>query len=70
MTTKVRPNDLCPCGSGKKYKKCCFTKVSRAPKAPLFKRRNKAVKTQQEIERLRPAMAMQVMEGKVIEGKA
>ena len=20
---KVRPNDLCPCGSGKKYKKCC-----------------------------------------------
>lgn len=21
--SKVRPNDLCPCGSGKKYKKCC-----------------------------------------------
>ncbi len=21
--TKVGPNDLCPCGSGKKYKKCC-----------------------------------------------
>ena len=21
--TKVRPNDPCPCGSGKKYKKCC-----------------------------------------------
>jgi len=20
---KVRPNDPCPCGSGKKYKKCC-----------------------------------------------
>lgn len=20
---KIRPNDLCPCGSGKKYKKCC-----------------------------------------------
>jgi len=20
---KVRPNDQCPCGSGKKYKKCC-----------------------------------------------
>ena len=20
---KVRRNDLCPCGSGKKYKKCC-----------------------------------------------
>ncbi|MDR0650713.1 MAG: SEC-C domain-containing protein [Candidatus Peribacteria bacterium] len=23
---KVRPNDLCPCGSGKKYKKCCGKK--------------------------------------------
>ena len=20
---KIGPNDLCPCGSGKKYKKCC-----------------------------------------------
>jgi uncharacterized protein YecA (UPF0149 family) len=20
---KVKPNDPCPCGSGKKYKKCC-----------------------------------------------
>jgi len=22
---RVAPNDLCPCGSGKKYKKCCGT---------------------------------------------
>ncbi len=22
-TKKVYPNDPCPCGSGKKYKKCC-----------------------------------------------
>ena len=22
--TKTKPNDKCPCGSGKKYKKCCF----------------------------------------------
>jgi hypothetical protein len=22
-TPKVGPNDPCPCGSGKKYKKCC-----------------------------------------------
>jgi preprotein translocase subunit SecA len=22
-TPKVKPNDVCPCGSGKKYKKCC-----------------------------------------------
>ena len=24
--TKVGPNDPCPCGSGKKYKKCCRDK--------------------------------------------
>lgn len=24
-TKKIRPNDLCPCGSGKKAKKCCGT---------------------------------------------
>ncbi len=23
---KVKPNDPCPCGSGKKYKKCCGRK--------------------------------------------
>lgn len=23
QTAKVGRNDLCPCGSGKKYKKCC-----------------------------------------------
>jgi len=25
--SKARPNDPCPCGSGKKYKKCCGVKV-------------------------------------------
>lgn len=25
--TKVKPNDPCPCGTGKKYKKCCKGKV-------------------------------------------
>lgn len=24
---KLRRNDKCPCGSGKKYKKCCLEKV-------------------------------------------
>lgn len=23
LSTKIKRNDLCPCGSGKKYKKCC-----------------------------------------------
>jgi hypothetical protein len=25
---KVKPNDSCPCGSGKKYKKCCANKMN------------------------------------------
>ena len=27
---KVGPNDPCPCGSGKKYKKCCMQKDKEA----------------------------------------
>ena len=27
---KVGPNDPCPCGSGKKYKKCCGSPANRA----------------------------------------
>jgi len=27
---KVGPNDPCPCGSGKKYKKCCMRKEKSA----------------------------------------
>jgi preprotein translocase subunit SecA len=26
QSMKVGPNDPCPCGSGKKYKKCCASK--------------------------------------------
>lgn len=25
-STRVKPNAMCPCGSGKKYKKCCRLK--------------------------------------------
>jgi hypothetical protein len=28
QSSKVGRNDPCPCGSGKKYKKCCFGKAS------------------------------------------
>ena len=27
ITEKIYPNDPCPCGSGKKYKKCCGKKI-------------------------------------------
>jgi uncharacterized protein YecA (UPF0149 family) len=26
INKKIGPNELCPCGSGKKYKKCCANK--------------------------------------------
>jgi tetratricopeptide (TPR) repeat protein len=35
---KVGRNDPCPCGSGKKYKKCCGREVTTAPQ-PAFDRR-------------------------------
>ena len=28
MSSKIGRNDLCPCGSGKKYKKCCMSDIS------------------------------------------
>ncbi|PQP84915.1 hypothetical protein C0Q44_10505 [Paenibacillus sp. PCH8] len=33
--SKVRRNDVCPCGSGKKYKKCCLDKESSAVESIL-----------------------------------
>ena len=35
---KIGRNDPCPCGSGKKYKKCCLNKVA-APSQALYYRR-------------------------------
>ena len=29
--TKASRNDPCPCGSGKKYKKCCLAKEKESP---------------------------------------
>jgi uncharacterized protein YecA (UPF0149 family) len=26
---KIGRNDLCPCGSGRKFKKCCISKMAR-----------------------------------------
>lgn len=34
MTDKVRRNDPCPCGSGKKYKKCCMRRPQQAEAQP------------------------------------
>lgn len=33
MNCKIGRNDLCPCGSGQKYKKCCMSK--NIPTSPM-----------------------------------
>ncbi len=33
---KIGPNEPCPCGSGKKYKKCCMSKSSDELSKPTF----------------------------------
>jgi hypothetical protein len=35
MMKKIRRNDLCPCGSGKKYKNCCLRKDQRRRLVPI-----------------------------------
>lgn len=35
MSQKIGRNDPCPCGSGKKYKQCCFLKGINNPKPKL-----------------------------------
>ena len=32
---KIRRNDLCPCGSGKKYKRCCMAQHEAAAREKL-----------------------------------
>lgn len=56
--SKLRPNDPCSCGSGKKYKKCCSPKASSEgllAKSAKFLKRNPAIKTAEEIEGMRVA---------------
>lgn len=51
---KIGRNDPCPCGSGKKFKKCCLTKSQKPPKlhpdTPAIK-----LKSEQDIEGIRRA---------------
>lgn len=38
MSQKIKRNGPCPCGSGKKFKKCCLTKAKEVLAAPPEKR--------------------------------
>jgi hypothetical protein len=49
VAEKVGRNDPCPCGSGKKFKKCCLGK-SEAPPAPEPSRSSPAPEWQVEVE--------------------
>lgn len=58
-TTKIGRNDDCPCGSGKKYKKCCLLKprIHRPEevKDVYFKRYQIRLKNERDIEGIRKA---------------
>jgi len=55
---KIRRNDLCPCGSGLKYKKCCLGKNGKANEdleARYLKAHGIRLKKQKDIEGIRRA---------------
>ena len=56
MNTKVGRNDPCPCGSGKKYKKCCMSEEQAGMTdlaKTFFERYNIRLKTPEQIEGIR-----------------
>ena len=53
MHDKVNRNDPCPCGSGKKYKKCCLAK-DKAPKKLTAKWINAPQKSTQDAQKNLP----------------
>jgi methionyl aminopeptidase len=56
-TTKISRNAPCPCGSGKKYKRCCLGKATPKPASDLqyAKKHRILIKTPQQIEGIRQA---------------
>ena len=56
-TTKISRNAPCPCGSGKKYKRCCLGKTTAKPTTDLqyAKKHRIHIKTPQQIEGIRQA---------------
>jgi methionyl aminopeptidase len=56
-TGKISRNTLCPCGSGKKYKRCCLNKPSSTQPSDLqyAKKHRIRIKTPEQIEGIRRA---------------
>lgn len=60
-TTKIKRNDPCPCGSGKKYKKCCLGKpdvVRRDSDLDYARRHRIRLKSSAEVAGIRRAGAL------------
>ena len=54
---KISRNTLCPCGSGKKYKRCCINKPSSTQPSDMqyAKKHRIRIKTPEQIEGIRRA---------------
>lgn len=69
-SSKVGRNDPCPCGSGKKYKKCCSGKVEQATEsiADIYmKKYDIRIKTPEQIEGMRKAGQLVVETHRLVE---
>jgi methionyl aminopeptidase len=70
MTIKVGRNDLCPCGSGQKFKKCCEGKNTPIPvdiDAYYRKKYDIRLKKPKDIDGIRKAGALVVETHKLVE---
>lgn len=68
---KTGRNDLCPCGSGKKYKNCCMIKdqALKQNQTKRYYRQNIILKTPEEIEGIRKAGRLVVETLDLVESK-
>jgi len=64
MAEKIGRNDLCPCGSGKKYKSCCINKTQPHGKKKFTAKLLSAPKSVDLMERTFGAMISKIEEDK------
>ncbi len=65
-STTIRPNAPCPCGSGKKFKKCCRNKKAQIPLRDRYKHKyNIILKTPEQVQGIRECgkLLLSIMEG-------
>ncbi len=65
-STSIRPNELCPCGSGKKFKNCCRNKKMEISLKDKYKKKYDIIlKTPDQIEGIRKCgkLLLSIMDG-------